>query len=79
MQTEVMMDINIREIAKMSIEEVIDRFNECDETFNVEFDDGTLRHNGSEIVFTRFILNYWNELNIKGFITFIESVNNLFN
>jgi len=56
------MDINIREIAKMSIEEVIDRFNECDETFNVEFDDGTLRHNGSEIVFTRFILNYWNEL-----------------
>lgn len=56
------MDINIRDIAKMSIQEVIDRFNECDETFNVEFDDGTLRHNGAEIVFTRFILNYWNEL-----------------
>lgn len=57
-----MMDINIREIAKMSIQEVIDRFNECDESFNVEFDDGTLRHNGAEIVFTRFILNYWNKL-----------------
>lgn len=56
------MDINIRDIARMSIEEVIHRFNECEETFNVGFDDGVLKHNGSEIVFTRFILNYWNNL-----------------
>lgn len=56
------MDINIREIAKMSIQEVIDRFNECEESFNVEFDDGMLKHNGAEIIFTRFVLNYWNEL-----------------
>ena len=56
------MDINIRDIVKMSIAEVIDRFNECDESFNVEFDDGTLKHNGAEIVFTRFVLEYWNQL-----------------
>ena len=48
----------------MSVEEVIDRYNERDGTFNVVFDDGMLPHNGSEIVFTRFILNYWNALPI---------------
>lgn len=56
------MSIHIRDIAKMSVEAVIDRYNERNETFSVEFDDGILEHNGSEIIFTRFILNYWNAL-----------------
>lgn len=56
------MEINIRDIAKMSIDEVIDRFNETGESFNVMFDDGSLRHNSHEIIFTRFVLNYWNAL-----------------
>lgn len=56
------MSVHIRDIAKMPIESVINRYNESNETFDVEFDDGTLKHNGAEIIFTRFILNYWNEL-----------------
>lgn len=52
----------MRDIANMSVETVIERYNERMEPFEVEFDDGVLVHNGPEIIFTRFILNYWNAL-----------------
>lgn len=54
--------VKMRDIARMSIEDVIRQYNEVMEPIEVEFDDGVLVHNGCEIVFTRFILNYWNAL-----------------
>ena len=54
--------IRMRDIAKMPIDEVIRQYNEVMEPIEVEFDDGVLVHNGCEIVFTRFIMNYWNAL-----------------
>lgn len=56
------MTIHIREIAAMTIQQVIDKYNETSGEYEVQFDDGLLPHFGAEIVFTRFILNYWNNL-----------------
>lgn len=54
--------IHIRDIAEMSVEEVIDEFFETYQQIPVVFDDGVLMHNDSEIIYTRFILNFYNKL-----------------
>lgn len=54
--------INVHDITKMSVEEVFDRFHEDLTVFEVEFDDGILEINGCELVWDRFVWNYYNAL-----------------
>ena len=56
------MTIKMRDIAAMSIDDVIALYHDVPGPFNVEFDDGVLKHSGGEIVYTRYILKYWNSL-----------------
>lgn len=56
------MSLHIRDIARDDLVAIIDLYNEDFNTYNVEFSNGTLSLNGCEIVYTRFILEYWNKL-----------------
>lgn len=51
--------VGIREITSLSIDEVISRFHEDQTVYDVEFDDGVCKANGCEIVWDRFIWEYW--------------------